>query len=100
MDEKGQLLAGNIGTGYRDLPSLNAQAQSVAAFVRNAIQNGFLKNNAQDIGAFIYAGIPNPVVKDANDQYGAPVNPKTGKPLYKDTRRAMVNLVLSFLGLR
>lgn len=100
LDEKGQLLAGNIGTGYRDLPSLNAQAQSVAAFVRNAIQNGFLKNNAQDIGAFIYAGIPNPVVKDANDQYGAPVNPKTGKPLYKDTRRAMVNLVLSFLGLR
>jgi hypothetical protein len=100
LDEKGQLLAGNIGTGYRDLPSLNAQAQSVAAFIRNAIQNGFLKNNAQDIGSFIYAGIPNPVVKDANDQYGAPVNPKTGKPLYKDTRRAMVNLVLSFLGLR
>lgn len=100
LDEKGQLLAGNIGTGYRDLPSLNAQAQSVAAFVRNAIQNGFLKNNAQDIGAFIYAGIPNPVVKDANNQYGAPINPKTGKPLYKDTRRAMVNLVLSFLGLR
>ena len=100
LDEKGQQLAGNIGTGYRDLPSLNAQAQSVAAFVRNAIQNGFLKGNAQDVGAFIYAGIPNPVVKDANDQYGAPINPKTGKPLYKDTRRAMVNLVLTYLGLR
>jgi len=92
LDEKGQILAGNIGTGYRDLPSLNAQAQSVAAFIRNAINSGFLKANAQDIGSFIYAAIPNPVVKGATGEYAA--------PKYKDPRKAMTNLVLSYLGLR
>lgn len=100
LDEKGQQLAGNIGTGYRDLPSLNAQAQSIASFISLAIDQKFLPRTPAAIADFVYNAIPNPTVKNADDQYAAPINPRTGKPLYKDPRRALANLVLSALGMR